>query len=218
MMTKDKKPFTYTPGGLDLSEIRSPRMARRITRNQLNPEIGHLPPPVQESHQQTCPRQPLPPAALAAMQPALPVSVFPQGQAAPIPKHYGADRPNKVISSSVPPAPPAPPPAPMNQDSLPRYGGGTPVSNGVANGQRPLAPPSNNISVNQSKPNQAPGFLYIPPLTKQESNSSPQSPPWMQRQNSIPKEVPVWAHRDAAQSPTNHQFNQQSSINPIQVS
>jgi len=33
MMTKDKKPFTYTPGGLDLSQIRSPRMQRRITRN-----------------------------------------------------------------------------------------------------------------------------------------------------------------------------------------
>ncbi|VEN50128.1 unnamed protein product [Callosobruchus maculatus] len=33
MMTKDKKPFTYTPGGIDLSEVRSPRMARRIERN-----------------------------------------------------------------------------------------------------------------------------------------------------------------------------------------
>jgi hypothetical protein len=35
MMTKDKKPFTYTPGGLDLNEIRSPRMQRRINRNAL---------------------------------------------------------------------------------------------------------------------------------------------------------------------------------------
>jgi len=33
MMTKDKKPFTYTPGGIDLSEIKSPRMARRVNRN-----------------------------------------------------------------------------------------------------------------------------------------------------------------------------------------
>lgn len=33
MMTKDKKPFTYTPGGIDLSQIKSPRMARRISRN-----------------------------------------------------------------------------------------------------------------------------------------------------------------------------------------
>lgn len=29
MMTKDKKPFTYTPGGIDLSQIKSPRMAKR---------------------------------------------------------------------------------------------------------------------------------------------------------------------------------------------
>lgn len=33
MMTKDKKPFTYTPGGIDLSQIKSPRMAKRISRN-----------------------------------------------------------------------------------------------------------------------------------------------------------------------------------------
>lgn len=32
-MMKDKKPFTYTPGGIDLSQIKSPRMARRIERN-----------------------------------------------------------------------------------------------------------------------------------------------------------------------------------------
>lgn len=33
MFSKDKKPFTYTPGGIDLSQIKSPRMARRIERN-----------------------------------------------------------------------------------------------------------------------------------------------------------------------------------------
>ncbi|CAN8020568.1 unnamed protein product, partial [Ixodes persulcatus] len=31
---KDKKPFTYTPGGLDLSEIKSPRIQRRIEARQ----------------------------------------------------------------------------------------------------------------------------------------------------------------------------------------
>uniref|UniRef100_T1GF49 Zasp-like motif domain-containing protein n=1 Tax=Megaselia scalaris TaxID=36166 RepID=T1GF49_MEGSC len=36
MMTKDKKPFTYTPGGIDLSQIKSPRMAKRIARNAQN--------------------------------------------------------------------------------------------------------------------------------------------------------------------------------------
>lgn len=34
MMTKDKKPFTYTPGGLDLSQIRTPSMARRLARQR----------------------------------------------------------------------------------------------------------------------------------------------------------------------------------------
>lgn len=33
MMTKDKKPFTYTPGGIDLSQIKSPRMAKRLAQN-----------------------------------------------------------------------------------------------------------------------------------------------------------------------------------------
>lgn len=32
--SKDKKPFTYTPGGLDLSEIKSPRIQRRINARQ----------------------------------------------------------------------------------------------------------------------------------------------------------------------------------------
>ena len=50
MMTKDKKPFTYTPGGLDLSQIRSPRMQRRITRNANaegvsdQPQVGTISP------------------------------------------------------------------------------------------------------------------------------------------------------------------------------
>ncbi|CAB3387774.1 Hypothetical predicted protein [Cloeon dipterum] len=40
--SKDKKPFTYTPGGIDLSQIKSPRMARRICRNAANGEsAGH---------------------------------------------------------------------------------------------------------------------------------------------------------------------------------
>lgn len=37
MATKDKKPFTYLPGGLDLSEIKSPRMQRRLERNAQTP-------------------------------------------------------------------------------------------------------------------------------------------------------------------------------------
>jgi hypothetical protein len=53
-MKRDKKPFTYLPGGLDLSEIRSPKMQRRIMANQ-----QHAPPPPSQLGQQVLlqPRQ-----------------------------------------------------------------------------------------------------------------------------------------------------------------
>ncbi|XP_025415003.1 uncharacterized protein LOC112686790 isoform X3 [Sipha flava] len=52
MATKDKKPFTYLPGGLDLSEIRSPRMQRRLERNaQTPPSPEHVPPKSPEYQQ-----------------------------------------------------------------------------------------------------------------------------------------------------------------------
>ncbi|XP_077285316.1 uncharacterized protein LOC143910630 isoform X2 [Arctopsyche grandis] len=43
MMTKDKKPFTYTPGGLDLSQIKTPSMARRLNKQQQQMEDGDIP-------------------------------------------------------------------------------------------------------------------------------------------------------------------------------
>ncbi|XP_013793104.1 uncharacterized protein LOC106477046, partial [Limulus polyphemus] len=42
-LKKDKKPFTYTPGGIDLSEIKSTRMAKRIMANQKNPGVPPRP-------------------------------------------------------------------------------------------------------------------------------------------------------------------------------
>ncbi|XP_050536096.1 probable global transcription activator SNF2L2 isoform X2 [Daktulosphaira vitifoliae] len=53
MATKDKKPFTYLPGGLDLSEIKSPRMQRRLERNaQTPPSPDQTPQKSPEYHQQ----------------------------------------------------------------------------------------------------------------------------------------------------------------------
>lgn len=83
MMTKDKKPFTYTPGGLDLSEIRSPRMAKRITRNAAAEGVGAVPQSPQAE------RAPLPPSALAAMQPQTSIQVFPGGVPPPPPPPPG---------------------------------------------------------------------------------------------------------------------------------
>ncbi|XP_022916927.2 trichohyalin-like isoform X1 [Onthophagus taurus] len=101
MLTKDKKPFTYTPGGIDLSEISSPRLARRVERNAMAPGVAEV--------QRTSPPRgytgpPLPPSALAAMQPALPVQVFPSGPPPPPP---------------IPAGGPAPPPPPPPMDALP---------------------------------------------------------------------------------------------------
>ncbi|KAF5283518.1 hypothetical protein FQA39_LY17333 [Lamprigera yunnana] len=93
MLTKDKKPFTYTPGGIDLSEIRSPRMARRLERNALNEGVSSVP---QTQHHSS---GSLPPSALAAMQPQLSVQVFPTGGLPQVPQ-------------GGPPPPPPPPKAP----------------------------------------------------------------------------------------------------------
>ncbi|KAK9506959.1 hypothetical protein O3M35_008799 [Rhynocoris fuscipes] len=117
MMTKDKKPFTYTPGGLDLAEIRSPRMARRINRNAhmedscSGPQLKAPGPPVQPHS--------LPPAALAAMQPQIAIPVFPPGNDASPRAHHTSPPsssgspppiPSVGANTGVPPPPPPPPP------------------------------------------------------------------------------------------------------------
>ncbi|CAG9767438.1 unnamed protein product [Ceutorhynchus assimilis] len=91
MMTKDKKPFTYTPGGIDLSEVRSPRMQRRIERNANLGGVSDVPrpPPPQNVG-------PLPPSALAAMRPQTQVQVFPGPPPAP------------PMQKNIPPPPPPP--------------------------------------------------------------------------------------------------------------
>ncbi|XP_014291912.3 protein piccolo [Halyomorpha halys] len=107
MMTKDKKPFTYTPGGLNLNEIRSPRMARRISRNAHTEDscTGQIP------QQNPMSSQPLPPAAVAAMQPQIAVAVLPPPPPPPPPPPAGPCPP-----SSAPPAPTLPPPtSPSNK-------------------------------------------------------------------------------------------------------
>lgn len=111
MMTKDKKPFTYTPGGIDLSEVRSPRMQRRIERNANLGGVGDYPQPPQPAPQ---PVGPLPPSALAAMQPQMHVQVFPTGEKPVLPSK--APPPPPPIPSGPPPPPPPPSgPLPMQK-------------------------------------------------------------------------------------------------------
>lgn len=87
-MLKDKKPFTYTPGGIDLSEIKSPRMQRRIVRNAQTPDDIILPPT------NTSPVNPnlLPPSTIAAMTPQMAIPVFPQNNK-PLKKYNSGNQP-----------------------------------------------------------------------------------------------------------------------------
>lgn len=181
MLTKDKKPFTYTPGGIDLSEIRSPRMARRIERNANAPGVGDMPrvsPP-------RGPTGPLPPSALAAMQPALPVQVFPVGAPPP------------------PPPPPVniPPPPPM--EPIPTKSVAT--NEGIFERpdmtkiipENPMALLRKTGGVNRRSFIEEPAYSDVRPsannqqdyITAQVSMPTPQAQPMVQNQHQIPPPV-----------------------------
>lgn len=75
MLTKDKKPFTYTPGmggKLDLSQIRSPRMARRVAKNANDEGIEGPPKSALESKP-----TPAPNTTNLFIQPQVAIPVFP---------------------------------------------------------------------------------------------------------------------------------------------
>uniref|UniRef100_A0A336MSD8 CSON005970 protein n=1 Tax=Culicoides sonorensis TaxID=179676 RepID=A0A336MSD8_CULSO len=84
MMTKDKKPFTYTPGGIDLSQIKSPRMAKRVQKNALSEGVTG-PPKVSPLAQQNQTQQKMPAQHMAKDVTGMPFQVFPTGPPAPPP-------------------------------------------------------------------------------------------------------------------------------------
>lgn len=122
MLTKDKKPFTYTPGGIDLSQIRSPRMQRRITRNACADEMPGIPAPTTNQH---VPVESVGNTNFSAMQSQLPSQVLPP-----------------IVGGAAPPPPPPPPPplgtpttpapvsgptqVPAASSTLPKTSGGRP--------------------------------------------------------------------------------------------
>ncbi|XP_055914797.1 uncharacterized protein LOC129948013 [Eupeodes corollae] len=127
MMTKDKKPFTYTPGGIDLSQIKSQRMAKRLARNaQSEGATGqqqlHRPTQMQSPSQQQSNGGTVAASQLGATAMGMPFQVLPTGPPPPPPQPIG-----KVG------APPPPPPAPQNKLA--------PQSNG--NAQRRSPTPQN---------------------------------------------------------------------------
>lgn len=108
-MSRERKPFTYTPGGLDLSQIKSERMARRLMINAMNPGVPEIPQQVQS-----------PPATgNPVMVPnfnCLPVQVFPAMSLPANPKSLLRTRSHP--SSKEPPPQRVPPPQP-NQFPIP---------------------------------------------------------------------------------------------------
>ncbi|XP_049288605.1 uncharacterized protein LOC125766574 isoform X3 [Anopheles funestus] len=123
MMRRDKQPFTYTPGGIDLSQIKSPRMAKRISRNANSegvtgqPKVSPLAQNNGSNHNGngTSNGSSVSPAAtLGAAAMGMPFQVFPTGPPAPPPPPPPTGRvvPSNGGNRSVPPPPPPPGPGP----------------------------------------------------------------------------------------------------------
>jgi len=113
MMTKDKKPFTYTPGGIDLSQIRSERMAKRLARNaQSEGATG--------ASQQNRPAQPQSPgggapgaggaaSSMGAAAMGMPFQVLPPPPPPPQPQSQGKNGIQGASAAAPPPPPPQQP-------------------------------------------------------------------------------------------------------------
>nr|XP_036668702.1 protein piccolo isoform X1 [Drosophila suzukii] len=140
MMTKDKKPFTYTPGGIDLSQIRSERMAKRLARNaQSEGATG--------ASQQNRPAQPQSPGGGA---PGAGGAASSMGAAA-------MGMPFQVLP------PPPPPPQPQSQ-------GPKPSAVGMESSYSPYTPTQQAPPVAKSPPVQQPTPPATPPQQQQQQS------------------------------------------------
>nr|XP_033332449.1 flocculation protein FLO11-like [Megalopta genalis] len=188
MLTKDKKPFTYTPGmggKLDLSQIRSPRMARRVAKNANDEGIEG--PPKSALEQKPVPTTNAPPSLF--IQPQVAIPVFPTNIPVPPP------------ANRTPPTPPAnrtPPTPSANRTQT------TPTLN-----RTPSNVPERQPEV--IKPVAKVETKVAPLATTSVQPGSPESPstptqvtlakaptPWMQNKNKPQEELPEWAKRSNA--------------------
>jgi hypothetical protein len=176
---------------------------------------------------QTSPQGPLPPSALAAMQPQVAVPVFPTGSV--------------QLQSTPTPPPPPPPPGPATVEPLPN-----PIIRPVQSPDslKSKAPPVSPPVQVQNEP----GSIYVPPVTSRSqvgslyippiNSTSPQEPvvtsqrqqtpasplptlnkaptPWMsqhqRQQQKQHQNAPSWANREEPQHPA-----AATHIIPIQV-
>lgn len=140
MMNKDKKPFTYTPGGIDLSQIKSERMARRLARNaQAEGVSGN----VRSGPTVSSPQSPNGNFnSMAASSLGMPFQVLPQTAISPSSPSLAAGKSlscTPTVSQPPPtaPVPPPPPPSSLNTQSLPNQGS---MMSGTATGTNRASP------------------------------------------------------------------------------
>ncbi|KZC07020.1 hypothetical protein WN55_08904, partial [Dufourea novaeangliae] len=194
MLTKDKKPFTYTPGmggKLDLSQIRSPRMARRVAKNA-NDEGIEGPP---KSALETKPTPPSNAAANLFVQPQVAIPVFPTN--IPVP----------------PPANRTPPTPPANRTPT------TPPTNRIPSNV-PEKQPESVKPVTKVETKMAPLVMTSVQPGSPESPSTPtqvtlaKAPtPWLQNKNKPQEELPEFQQM---QQPPQWQPAQQKPQQPQQ--
>ncbi|XP_047995226.1 titin-like isoform X2 [Leguminivora glycinivorella] len=115
-MGQERKPFSYLPGGLDLSQIKSERMAQRLMRNAMNQGVPEVP-----VNQIQSPPTPSTPVAVPNFS-CLPVQVLPAGFTLPAnPKSLLRSRSNPSRESQKAPQAPQfmnPQPVPQVQNNI----------------------------------------------------------------------------------------------------
>ncbi|KAK9303875.1 hypothetical protein QLX08_004601 [Tetragonisca angustula] len=170
MLTKDKKPFTYTPGmggKLDLSQIRSPRMARRVAKNANDEGIEGPPKSALEP-------KPTPPPNTGAslfVQPQVAIPVFPTN----VPVQPTV---NRTPANKTPPMSPAnrtQPTTPEKQQESPKLVG---------------AKVTPTITIQPNTPESVPSTPTQVTLAKAPT-------PWLQNKNKPQEELPEWAKRSS---------------------
>ena len=202
MMTKDKKPFTYTPGmggKLDLSQIRSPRMARRVAKNA-NDEGIEGPP---KSSLATEPR-PISAGPNLYIQPQVAVPVFPT--------NLPLNQPSTNRASSAP------------TSRVPSNGYFLNLFDFIFQGKmeqnlkifKKISASDRVVQVQRPRveTKMSPQVTYSQ-LPAPESPTSPTSPttppqvtlakaptPWLQNKNKSPEELPEWAKRSSLVRPS----------------
>ncbi|XP_032670438.1 uncharacterized protein LOC116843793 isoform X2 [Odontomachus brunneus] len=177
MLTKDKKPFTYTPGmggKLDLSQIRSPRMARRVAKNANDEGIEGPPKSALES--KPSPATPTTPNLYVQPQVAIPVfptNVPPQPQVNRVSQPAAVNRmPLNAhqVDCSSPIVADKPAEAPKNI---------TKIDTKIV----PIAVTSSQSSTPES------------PNTPTQVTLAKAPTPWLQNKNKPQEELPEWAKR-----------------------